>query len=152
DLFFVLSGFLVSGLLFKEYKRHGDVRLGRFLVRRGFKIYPAFYVFLLATSLAVLLGGQALDGLAFLCEALFVQNYGPNLKDHTWSLAVEEHFYLLLCLFFWLRLRRRHARPFAPLPALFLLVALACLGLRLWTTWSAPFSYTYNNKHLHFPT
>ena len=40
DLFFVLSGFLVSGLLFTEYQRHGSVDVVRFLVRRGFKIYP----------------------------------------------------------------------------------------------------------------
>jgi len=40
DLFFVLSGFLVSGLLFTEYKKRGEVRIKRFLIRRGFKIYP----------------------------------------------------------------------------------------------------------------
>src|SRR3990167_6747089 len=49
DLFFVLSGFLVSGLLFQEYKRHGDIRLGRFFIRRGLKIYPAFYVLFFVT-------------------------------------------------------------------------------------------------------
>ena len=48
DLFFVLSGFLVSGLLFQEYQRHGKIRVGRFLIRRGFKIYPSFYVFIAA--------------------------------------------------------------------------------------------------------
>src|SRR5215831_18752084 len=46
DLFFVLSGFLISGLLFREYKATGGIRIGRFLVRRGFKIYPAYYLFL----------------------------------------------------------------------------------------------------------
>jgi|SRR6266849_5526962 len=49
DLFFVLSGFLISGLFFREFRRHGDVRVWRFLVRRGFKIYPPFYAMLLAT-------------------------------------------------------------------------------------------------------
>jgi len=49
DLFFVLSGFLVSGLLFREHQQHGRVSLGRFFVRRGLKIYPAFYAFLAAT-------------------------------------------------------------------------------------------------------
>src|SRR5208337_3375533 len=49
DLFFVLSGFLVSGLLFQEYRMDGQVSLGRFLLRRGFKIYPAFYTLLLVT-------------------------------------------------------------------------------------------------------
>src|SRR5204863_7752623 len=49
DLFFVLSGFLVSGLLFREYQRHGSVDVVRFLIRRGFKIYPGFWVLLGAT-------------------------------------------------------------------------------------------------------
>src|SRR5271165_4056899 len=43
DLFFVLSGFLVSGLLFREYRRHNSLAVPRFLVRRGFRIYPAFF-------------------------------------------------------------------------------------------------------------
>src|SRR3989442_1608498 len=46
DLFFVLSGFLVSGLLFRERRLHGRIRLGHFLIRRGLKIYPAFYAYL----------------------------------------------------------------------------------------------------------
>ncbi|MGV3632340.1 MAG: acyltransferase family protein [Bacteroidota bacterium] len=46
DLFFVLSGFLVAGLLFAEYKKHGAIDLKRFLVKRAFKILPPFYVFL----------------------------------------------------------------------------------------------------------
>src|SRR5215472_7296705 len=44
DLFFVLSGFLISGLLFPEYTTTGAIRLRRFLIRRGLKIYPAFYL------------------------------------------------------------------------------------------------------------
>src|SRR5438067_582225 len=46
DLFFVLSGFLVSGLLFREYQQSGRVGAWRFLVRRGFKIYPAYFALL----------------------------------------------------------------------------------------------------------
>src|SRR5579871_4107611 len=44
DLFFVLSGFLISGLLFSEYQRTGQIRFRRFALRRAFKLYPAFYV------------------------------------------------------------------------------------------------------------
>ncbi|MBX6315440.1 MAG: acyltransferase, partial [Isosphaeraceae bacterium] len=47
DLFFVLSGFLVSGLLFTEFKAHGRISPGRFLIRRGFKIYPQFYIYII---------------------------------------------------------------------------------------------------------
>ena len=43
DLFFVLSGFFVSGILFREYRQNGFVRPGRFLIRRGLKIWPLFY-------------------------------------------------------------------------------------------------------------
>jgi peptidoglycan/LPS O-acetylase OafA/YrhL len=51
DLFFVLSGFLISGLLFSEYKKRGRLDLPRFYIRRGLKIYPSFYVLILATFL-----------------------------------------------------------------------------------------------------
>src|SRR5437899_380470 len=46
DLFFVLSGFLVSSILFREWQQSGEMKAGRFLARRAFKIYPAFYVML----------------------------------------------------------------------------------------------------------
>src|SRR5262245_57124101 len=54
DLFFVLSGFLISGLLFSEYDRHGRIHVGRFLIRRGFKIWPAYLVFI--TYLTIKIG------------------------------------------------------------------------------------------------
>ena len=57
DLFFVLSGFLVSGLLFREFTRSQSIQAGRFLLRRGLKIYPAFYCFL-GLSLLMLSIGQ----------------------------------------------------------------------------------------------
>ena len=47
DLFFVLSGFLVSNLLFQEYKQTQSVKPIRFLIRRGFKIYPLFYLIII---------------------------------------------------------------------------------------------------------
>jgi peptidoglycan/LPS O-acetylase OafA/YrhL len=46
DLFFVLSGFLISGLLFRELEFHGRIRVGHFLIRRGLKIYPPYAAFL----------------------------------------------------------------------------------------------------------
>ena len=92
DQFFVLSGFLVGGLLIQERQKYGGIRLARFLIRRGFKIYPAFYVMVAVT----LLFQRQFDLSRLLSELLFVQNYFPGLWTHTWSLAVEEHFYLLL--------------------------------------------------------
>src|SRR5262249_45088549 len=75
DLFFVLSGFLVSGLLFREYLSRGRADVGRFLIRRGFKIYPAFYVFIALTVVLRIRLGDSLTLPQILSEALFVQNY-----------------------------------------------------------------------------
>jgi peptidoglycan/LPS O-acetylase OafA/YrhL len=134
DLFFVLSGYLVSGLLFGEWQRHGALRAGRFLARRGFKIYPAFYV-MLATVLAWSAATGRFPGWRFaVSEALFVQNYFYSLLPHTWSLAVEEHFYLALPLLLWL-LRGEGERPFARLPRVAAAVLVGCLALRIARAW-----------------
>jgi len=97
DLFFVLSGFLVSGLLFREYQKTGNVRWTPFVARRGFKIYPAFWC-LIGFTLAVnyLSGSESYGWTRIASELCFTQNYFGGIWGHTWSLAAEEHFYLLL--------------------------------------------------------
>jgi len=131
DLFFVLSGFLISGLLFREHQRFGAIRFGRFVLRRGLKLYPAFYV-LFATTVAVRLYLDPPPLAPVLCELFFVQNYGPSLWGHTWSLAVEEHFYLFLpaLLIVLARLRKGRKDVFAPIPAICLVVCVSLLSLR----------------------
>lgn len=114
DLFFVLSGFLVSGLLFREYQKHGDIHVGRFLIRRGFKIYPSYYVFLFVTFFALQGTNSAPSRTQLWQHVLFVQNYAerqPGQWIHTWSLAVEEHFYILLGLLFAWWLARTKVMP-----------------------------------------
>lgn len=130
DLFFVLSGFLISGLLFREFQRFGGIRYGHFLARRGFKIYPAFYVMLGSVLWLAAAHGRPFVGWpVLLSEMCFVQNYGLALFPHTWSLAVEEHFYLLLPLLL-IALRGKTATPFAALPRIFVVVAVAILAAR----------------------
>lgn len=97
DLFFVLSGFLVSGLLFREFQKTGSIGWGRFVARRGFKIYPAFWCLIAITVAINILAGQESYGASrILSELCFVQNYIPSMWGHTWSLGAEEHFYLML--------------------------------------------------------
>jgi peptidoglycan/LPS O-acetylase OafA/YrhL len=151
DLFFVLSGFLVSGLLFREYRKTGRIWLSRFLIRRGLKIYPSFYVllFVYVVQTVARKGFGAINPAAVLSEALFVQNYGASVFQHSWSLAVEEHFYALCAVTIYLLTRRsKGVDPFRTLPWLFAGLAIGCLSLRIITSALLPYSHS---THL-FPT
>jgi peptidoglycan/LPS O-acetylase OafA/YrhL len=133
DLFFVLSGFLISGLLFSDWKKHGHFSVGRFFIRRGFKIYPPFYIFLLLT-LPVAFAfhpGQTLR--RFAIECFFLQDYFPHLWNHTWSLAVEEQFYILLPLLLVGLSKLQPSttpRAFGLIPGLAFILLAGCLVLR----------------------
>lgn len=107
DLFFVLSGFLVGGLLITELNKYGKIDPKRFLIRRGLKIYPLYYVFFgylffMPMAKAVIGGDPLLATFSELWtkywpNLLFLNGYiGENPIGHTWTLAVEEHFYLIL--------------------------------------------------------
>lgn len=113
DLFFVLSGFLITGLLLSEQRRTGGLHLGAFWGRRFRRLLPAVLVFLLAVALASWLWADAttladiradaLAGLAYVANWWFVvsgQSYAgsfsqPSPVTHLWSLSVEEQYYLL---------------------------------------------------------
>lgn len=140
DLFFVLSGFLVSGLLFTEYKARGRLGVGRFYLRRGWKIYPPFFVLIAATVLMRLREGIPVPAGPLAAELLFLQSYLPGFWNHTWSLAVEEHFYLLLPLTLTLMLRwNRHSpTPLRPIFSLAAGVAVLVLAFRLVNAYLRP--------------
>ena len=145
DLFFVISGFLISGLLFSEYRRSGKIRFWRFAVRRALKIYPAFYVLVLLT-VVIRIATDSHNSVAVLRalihDVFFVQSYFPGTYGHFWSLAVEEHFYILLPLTLYLMLRRHGPNendPFRFLPWLFAIVAITELVARLLTNRWIPF-------------
>lgn len=109
DLFFVLSGFLVSGLLFKEYKKFGNIKPMHFLIRRGFKIYPIYYLFYLVYLLPVF-SRETVRHHYILSDLFFVQNYITGLGyaySASWSLAVEEHFYFGLAILIWFVLKKK---------------------------------------------
>jgi len=132
DLFFVLSGFLVAGLLFREYEKHAGIDVKRFLIRRGFKIYPPFWILIAVTTIFMEVhdGHVPRRGLVF--ELLFIQNYTPvGLWNHTWSLSVEEHFYLILVLGMFALARRSSRASFGVIPYAFVVLAALCLFMRI---------------------
>lgn len=142
DLFFVLSGFLVSGLLFSEYQKHEKINLGRFFLRRGLKIYPSFYIFLLLTiMLNKTWGHEEAHPIQIASEAFFVQNYGEPIFIHTWTLAVEEHFYILLgiCVLALCKYAKNTSDTFKSIPKLCLLIAISALFIRLILAYYQPY-------------
>jgi peptidoglycan/LPS O-acetylase OafA/YrhL len=152
DLFFVLSGFLVAGLLFTEFIQRGTMSLGRFFVRRAFKIYPAFWVLI---GLTVMLRYQQtgkLDFTGLLSELFFIQNYTPGLWGHTWSLAVEEHFYILLIgSFLMLKFFSKQGGKLNIhiVPRVVDAVLVVCMIARVLTWWYLPLT---NSNNLHWST
>lgn len=127
DIFFVISGYLITGILLGDLEE-GRYSIARFYERRARRILPALFVVLAVTSalaLALLLPPAFEDYAASVFGvALFVSNllfiaevdyFAPSAEEtpllHTWSLAVEEQFYILFPLILWLlwKLGRRHA-------------------------------------------
>jgi len=117
DLFFVISGYLITSLLLAEQRRTGAVRLGRFWLRRARRLLPAVGVLIAVTMILAAifepdridaLRGDALASLAYVANWHFViadvpyfdQFQRPSLFTHLWSLAVEEQFYLFWPLVF----------------------------------------------------
>jgi peptidoglycan/LPS O-acetylase OafA/YrhL len=107
DLFFVLSGFLITTILL-TYKP-GLRSFAVFLVRRALRIWPLYYVVLLFAYFTVRheAGGAEVN---WLQHVLFLQNFAPEFVARsvgpTWSLCIEEHFYLVWPLFVFLIPRR----------------------------------------------
>lgn len=99
SVFFVISGFLITSLLLREEDKSGRISLRDFYVRRLFRIVPPFYAYLLVVLLAWRFGWLASNRGAWLASLLFVRDYAHVPWDwstgHSWSLSIEEQFYLL---------------------------------------------------------
>lgn len=153
DLFFVLSGFLISGLIFKEYDRYEQFNMSRFLIRRGFKIYPLYYIVILAGVLFYpLILHQQFSDKDLLAELFFLVNYvnsGNPALGHLWSLAVEEHFYIFLSLFLFVLIRHKKLSfaVFVQTYLLFLLVGFTFRTINFYQSqgsWWKIFPLSYN--------
>jgi peptidoglycan/LPS O-acetylase OafA/YrhL len=131
DVFFVLSGFLITSLLLEELTTTGTLRFGLFYARRARRLLPGVLVLLVLVALyaawfaepdtLVSLRGDALSTLTYVANWHFVlsdqgyfhQTGPPSPLLHTWSLAVEEQFYLVWPAVCWIVLRRWGRRGLA---------------------------------------
>lgn len=103
DIFFTMSGFLITTLLIEEYRRRGRISLKFFYIRRLLRLAPALLTFLVAISIYAVLAGDSLRALArtIVYSLTYTFNWFANsgkiaeTSGHLWSLAVEEQFYIV---------------------------------------------------------
>lgn len=148
DIFFVLSGFLITSLLFEEWHKTGDISLRRFYLRRVLRLIPALVLFLAfveAYTLIVLRGPRLWEMEKAIASVVFyIANWVEAFQwadlrvlSHTWSLSVEEQFYLIWPLVFLLLLRSRQKERWI----LGLLgIAIALIAVRRGFMWTGPAS------------
>jgi peptidoglycan/LPS O-acetylase OafA/YrhL len=142
-IFFVLSGYLITTLMRTEHAAQGTVSLRAFYLRRFLRLMPPLLVVTamsVVLSLSLHLGGTAFTWTGLTSVLLYFSNYfiifhgaqdQPPGLGVTWSLAVEEHYYLLFPPLALLLLRFR--RALAPS----VLLGALCLGLLAWRCWLA---------------
>ncbi|GKV72803.1 hypothetical protein NCCP2145_21840 [Pseudarthrobacter sp. NCCP-2145] len=122
DIFFVLSGYLITGILLKELTASGGINLPRFYIRRAIRLYPALLVALLLVLIPGLLLSPSVG--KFLAENAFALTYTTPLVleiadgasvawRHTWTLGIEEMFYLAWPAVLLLLLRGRRPNAIA---------------------------------------
>ena len=104
SLFFAISGFLICSRLLEEHSTTGHISLGGFYIRRASRIFPPALTYLAVIGLLAFVGVIVVTPLEWWASALFWRNYLPpamifpgwgGYTIHYWSLAVEEHFYLV---------------------------------------------------------
>lgn len=137
-IFFFLSGYLITSLLRVEHVRTGTIDFRAFYLRRVLRIMPPLYITLVVLTMFYPLKvfGPTLNWPAVPWDYLFLSNYSAlwgqvgGLPSPLWSLAIEEHFYLLFPACFFLLIRKRSS---AQIAAMFLAVCAVILSLRIST-------------------
>ena len=130
DVFFVLSGFLISTLLLQEIERTSAVSFGQFYLRRARRLLPALLATLAVASLAYVTNWwYVVQDLSY-----FEVMGRPPMLQHLWSLAVEEQFYLLwpLCLVLLYRWRGRPGVGRVAFTVALVSTLLMALGSFIW--------------------
>lgn len=103
DIFFVLSGFLITTLLLKEKANKNNISLKNFYIRRAIRIMPVAYLYLFVLCILNFIFHLNISALSFFSAGVYIKNVplltGDWWTGHFWSLSVEEQFYLI-CPFF----------------------------------------------------
>lgn len=147
-IFFVLSGFLITWLLLREHEKTGTISLRAFYARRALRLFPAFYVFwLVCVKLAMVRGadlqrGEVLSSFFYMGDYWFALERARPGVEHimgqTWSLGVEEKFYLAWPFLTLLLIRMPRALAMV---AGAIIAATAAYRIAMWTMSPLPADY-----------
>lgn len=99
DLFLILSGFLISLGLKMQWNRTGRIDFILFFKKRILRIFPAYYVFLLISLIVFVIYKVPFSYKGFIIDIFYLSNYFQGQMPHSWSLALEEQFYLFFPFF-----------------------------------------------------
>jgi peptidoglycan/LPS O-acetylase OafA/YrhL len=135
-VFFVISGYLITSILLKEFQTTGTISLSRFYIRRTLRLFPASYFLIVVVACLAAKHWLKLEHWDLLFAATYTMDF-YNTRGwplgHLWSLAVEEQFYLLWPLMF------LHLQPRRAITLLWWVLA-ACPVLRLLSLYAGPAS------------
>jgi len=100
QIFFVLSGLLITQLLLAEHSRFGRISFSRFFLRRSLRIFPVYYASIAVSFALAAAAVYPINASAFAAAVFYIMNFAAwdtmeASFSHFWSLAVEEHFYFL---------------------------------------------------------
>ncbi len=171
DVFFTFSGFLITALLIDEHQKQGKIDLIGYLRRRFYRIVPPLllsilislpFTFLVRNDYIASIGRQLTAAVGFMTNfyeiltgGSYESNFVPHLFVHTWSLAIEVHFYLLWGILLWYLARRvKSAQAFRSLIFLssLLFLGLSFLTMVVWASFASSLSNVYFSTFSHiFP-
>lgn len=152
DIFFVISGFLITRNLLAEFESNGTISLVDFWARRARRLVPAATIMLLITALLAIVFGCALDWQPLALDVIaatfslanirfgkttgnyFTAHFDSSPLLHTWSLGVEEQFYIFWPVLFLASTKVFHARHLRSLAIAFIIVVATSLSLSSWFT------------------
>lgn len=145
DIFFVISGYLITKLLLIEHQKRGSISLSGFYLRRATRILPPLYAYIVVIVILGWAGRLILDKTSIITALFFFHNYVPGAGwhlEHFWSLSLEEQFYFIWPFILILCLRR-------PGVAGRILAARVAIGVILASPFVRVASFLVHNPYIH---
>lgn len=149
ELFFLISGFLITKILSSEYSLTSKIKISNYFIRRILRIWPLYFTYLAMVviyfwiSIHALPDGRRLAGNLFFIDNIFSAFYGYNHNkgtSHLWSISLEEQYYLFLPFFTLWLLKQKNAMVHISILVIFILLMLGKL-IAIYFQFKHPFIY-----------